>query len=182
MAVTPTTTITPRSTAGGSRRPIAGADQAAEVGAGRDQAAAAQSMWATKRKRTAATPLTSGASTFLSPFIRCRSSGAAGPSGREQDALGGAEVAAVDAGEEDAGDQRRAAVGRGCRAPPRAATARVSRGWRTTRTSASAISTGTMASNAARQCDQQDGAGDAAEQASRTEPAAAAALALSSRR
>ena len=92
----------------------------------------------------------------------------------EQHPLGGAEVAAVDAGAEDTGVQRRAAVrSRRGRAGP---ASRDSHGWTTTSTQARPISTGTIAWNAAgrQRQQQQPHPVTAADQRGGAEPHAAA--------
>ena len=90
------------------------ADRAPTIEPPAISAAASQATSATAMKSTAATPLATAASTFLTALRRWRSSANDEPQHREQDhALRGAEVAAVDAGEERAAGR----PGRGGRAP-----------------------------------------------------------------
>ena len=95
--------------AAGSRRPIAAADLAADDRSRRRSArppTTRRRWW--RRRGSPATALTMRASTFLVPLRRCRSSSMKMASRAMRiDALGGAEVAAVDAGEEDPDQQGR---------------------------------------------------------------------------
>ena len=80
MAATPTTTMNPRSNQSGSRRPTVAPSMPPMVAPTARAPAAHQSISAAKQKNSAATPLTSAASTFLVALSRCSASSMPSPS------------------------------------------------------------------------------------------------------
>ena len=142
IARMPTATMIRRSAVGGSRRPTMAPNWPPSAEPTAIRRTAVQSKSATKRKKSGGDAVDHRAEDVLHGVDALEVVVEQQPhQGEVDDALRGAEVAAVDAGEQQTGEQQRAAVGAvRCHRAPRggAWTRRASRGWRMTRTKASA--------------------------------------------